>query len=219
MSNHVTARRAHTQNQLVDAAIKVFAYAGINGATIEQICDAAGFTRGAFYSNFTSKNDLVLAILDKALESYESALDPIRDVAKAVRSDVPLKELIFQTLLTFFNSQRTDREWVLTESQIQGYAIQNPLVRDSYVDTIHKEKEVLHAYLTHISKEYYGEPLPVSKNALDIIYILCESTLRRAAITADEGRKVLDQDPNTVREVLTPLVVSLDLWASGIFKD
>ena len=49
---HVTARRAATRERLIDAAIDVFAEKGVLGASVEEICEDAGFTRGAFYSNF-----------------------------------------------------------------------------------------------------------------------------------------------------------------------
>ena len=45
------------------AATSVFADRGIIGASVEEICEAAGFTRGAFYSNFADKDALVLALI------------------------------------------------------------------------------------------------------------------------------------------------------------
>ena len=45
------------------AAGPVFADRGIIGASVEEICEAAGFTRGAFYSNFADKDALVLALI------------------------------------------------------------------------------------------------------------------------------------------------------------
>ena len=60
----ITARRAQTRERLLAAAVAVFADRGINGASVEEICEAAGFTRGAFYSNFADKSELVLALLE-----------------------------------------------------------------------------------------------------------------------------------------------------------
>ena len=59
----VSTRRAHTRDRLMDAAIALFAEKGILGASVEEICERAGFTRGAFYSNFDSKDELLLAVL------------------------------------------------------------------------------------------------------------------------------------------------------------
>ena len=58
-------RRELTREALLDAASEVFARHGYDGGTLEEIATAAGFTTGAIYSNFGSKQDLFLAVLDE----------------------------------------------------------------------------------------------------------------------------------------------------------
>ncbi len=70
----ITPRRQRTQDKLIDAGIRVFARKGVAGAPIEELCDEAGLTRGAFYSNFESKDELVLAIIDSAIAHAISGL-------------------------------------------------------------------------------------------------------------------------------------------------
>jgi AcrR family transcriptional regulator len=53
---------------LFEAAARVFEEHGIGGASIEAIAAAAGFTRGAFYSNFRSKDELIIAMLEDHVE-------------------------------------------------------------------------------------------------------------------------------------------------------
>jgi AcrR family transcriptional regulator len=53
---------------LFEAAARVFEEQGINAASIETIAAAAGFTRGAFYSNFASKDELIVAMLEDHVE-------------------------------------------------------------------------------------------------------------------------------------------------------
>ena len=65
MSEAVTPRRAATRERLMDAAVVMFAEKGVLGATVEEICEQAGFSRGAFYSNFDSKDDLCLAVIQQ----------------------------------------------------------------------------------------------------------------------------------------------------------
>jgi len=63
----------------------------VAGASIEEIAGAAGFTRGAFYSNFTSKDELAVAMLDDHLARLvagESVLAPTYDFAVHNRSDI-----------------------------------------------------------------------------------------------------------------------------------
>lgn len=61
-----SARRLETRTKLLDAAFAVFTETGLQAASVEQITSRAGFTRGAFYSNFSSKEELFAALLDRA---------------------------------------------------------------------------------------------------------------------------------------------------------
>jgi AcrR family transcriptional regulator len=60
--------RDDTRDKLFEAAARVFEEQGIGGASIETIAAAAGFTRGAFYSNFRSKDELIIAMLEDHVE-------------------------------------------------------------------------------------------------------------------------------------------------------
>jgi len=56
--------RDDTREKLFEAAARVFEEQGIGGASIEAITAAAGFSRGAFYSNFDSKDELIIAMME-----------------------------------------------------------------------------------------------------------------------------------------------------------
>src|SRR6201990_2719008 len=60
--------RDDTCEKLFDAAARVFEEQGIGGASIEAIAAAAGFPRGAFYSNFKSKDELIIAMMEEHVE-------------------------------------------------------------------------------------------------------------------------------------------------------
>jgi AcrR family transcriptional regulator len=60
--------RGDTREKLFEAAARVFEEQGIGGASIEAIAAAAGLTRGAFYSNFKSKDELIIAMLEDHVE-------------------------------------------------------------------------------------------------------------------------------------------------------
>src|SRR6476619_2096073 len=60
--------RDDTREKLFEASARMFEDQGIGGASIEAIAAAAGFTRGAFYSNFRSKDELIIAILEDHVE-------------------------------------------------------------------------------------------------------------------------------------------------------
>src|ERR1700759_1025782 len=68
--------RDDTRDKLFEAAARVFEEQGIGSASIEAIAAAAGFSRGAFYSNFKSKDELIIAMLEDHVErSIERHLD------------------------------------------------------------------------------------------------------------------------------------------------
>ena len=66
-------RRELTKTALVEAAADVFAKRGFEGASLEEIAEAAGFSRGAIYSNFGSKEDLMLAVVERYNETLVGA--------------------------------------------------------------------------------------------------------------------------------------------------
>src|SRR5215203_824308 len=69
--------RDDTREKLFEAAARVFEEQGIGSASIEAIAAAAGFTRGAFYSNFKSKDELIIAMLE---DHVEQSIGRIRDL-------------------------------------------------------------------------------------------------------------------------------------------
>jgi AcrR family transcriptional regulator len=56
-------KRAQTRERLLEAAERVFLRRGLQGSSVEEIAAEAGFTRGAFYSNFKSKDELFVELL------------------------------------------------------------------------------------------------------------------------------------------------------------
>jgi AcrR family transcriptional regulator len=56
-------RQAETRRRLLDAAERVFLRRGLQGSSVEEIAAEAGYTRGAFYSNFKSKDELFVELM------------------------------------------------------------------------------------------------------------------------------------------------------------
>lgn len=65
--------RKQTRERLLDAAADVFKRLGYNGASLEAVAEAAGYTKGAVYSNFDTKADLFMALLDRYVEAEVAA--------------------------------------------------------------------------------------------------------------------------------------------------
>lgn len=113
-------RREVTRERMLEAARTVLAREGIQGASVEHICEQAGFTRGAFYSNFSSKDELLLAVFDREQRLLMARVREAADPAEMVGSDVT--EAFAAVIDRFLLLQPQDREWfqVHTEFQLRG---------------------------------------------------------------------------------------------------
>src|SRR5690606_7950675 len=125
-----TARRAQTQEKLMTAAVRVFAERGIIGASVEEICEAAGFTRGAFYSNFGDTDDLVRALLKRRLEEQYSAIERIAATPPA--PDAPIDDAIATGLDALQGASEPDPEMIFVHQELMLYAARQPGVRRQY---------------------------------------------------------------------------------------
>jgi AcrR family transcriptional regulator len=113
-------RRAETVERLLDAALETFADIGFAAASVEDICRRGGFTRGAFYSSFTTKDELFGALF---------ARETARNLARAEEQLVGIEEepdpvgaAVERCLSTF----RADRTWVLVHTEYALYASRHP---------------------------------------------------------------------------------------------
>ena len=86
------ARTEATRKKLLAAAERIFARSGYEAARLEDIAAAAGYTRGAFYANFDSKEDIFLALLEawisvtiRSLTSLLTKLDSRQARVSALR--------------------------------------------------------------------------------------------------------------------------------------
>ena len=89
-------RQARTRSSLIDSAGHVFSERGMEHASIDEVAEHAGFTKGAFYANFKSKEELFLAMLDENFAERVSrraiTLTPARGarVVAREREDAPV---------------------------------------------------------------------------------------------------------------------------------
>jgi AcrR family transcriptional regulator len=113
-------RRAETVERLLDAALETFAEIGFAAASVEDICRRGGFTRGAFYSSFRTKDELFGALLAREtarnIELAEAQLTGIEQEADPVTVGVE------RCLSTF----RADRTWVLVLTEYRLHAARHP---------------------------------------------------------------------------------------------
>ncbi len=125
------SRRGRTRERLLDAAYDAFAEHGVHVATVEQITERAGFTRGAFYSNFTTKEELFFALMERenglrtaTLREQLDVLQPRIEAALAAHDDVALGEVILDLFVGPFD----DRRWCLVQGEFKMLAMRDRAV-------------------------------------------------------------------------------------------
>lgn len=116
-----TRRKENTRARLVRASLDVFVDKGIEAATVDDITRAAGFTRGAFYSNFSTKEEVFVALFASVTEEMVSIADTA--VGQAIdaasgHGERPLEEIDdAEVMLAVFEGIRPfGRQWSLLYS-------------------------------------------------------------------------------------------------------
>lgn len=112
--------RSNTRARLVEAASVVFADIGFQSATVEDVCAAAGFTRGAFYSNFDSKDELFLALWDEQADRIVATLAAVGDAVAAGTGSAA------DVLDAVAGEELYDRQWFLLNTEFLLHAMRSP---------------------------------------------------------------------------------------------
>ncbi|OMC36757.1 TetR family transcriptional regulator [Mycobacterium sp. GA-1841] len=120
--------RDEVRDRILDAALKVFAAEGFAGATIDAIGHAAGFTKGAVYSNFESKDELFLALLDRQFESRGALIATALDSGHG--DTAAIAAALSRSTLDSVHDQ-TEYQIVLMEYWLR--AIRDPQLRERLV--------------------------------------------------------------------------------------
>lgn len=120
MPKGTTKRRPQTLAKLLDAALEAFAENGFGGTRIEDVCERAGYTRGAFYSNFASKEELFFALFDR---HAERVLETFEKQAAALGAGPLTLNDIAAALADFDEAERT---WYLVTTEFTLSAIRDP---------------------------------------------------------------------------------------------
>lgn len=128
----LSVRRERTRRRLMEAAVHVVAEKGVNGASVEEICERAGFTRGAFYSNFTSKEDLCLAVMRSHVEEHLARANEALDSAEQEGLDAD--HTLLRAVDLVVDSQDAEAESLLTMHELRLLAIRNPEVRGGFLE-------------------------------------------------------------------------------------
>lgn len=186
----VTRRRVRTRARLLDAAFTVFAAKGFGRVSIEEVCEAAGFSRGAFYSNFATLDELFFAL-------YRDRADLIaQQVADALALDGPGLDVpasvdrVTEVLLL-------DVDWLLVKTDFLVHAARDAAVAEALLDHRARLRRA-------IADRLSGAPLPTVLGDAD--------AAAHAVVAAYDGvttQLLLDRDVAGARAWLGQLLTAL----------
>ena len=111
-----------TRRKLLAAARRVFARHGFEAARIDDIAVEAGHTRGAFYANFNSKEDLFLVLLEEQaaihLDQFRKVLENCSDEEEKMRQ-----------VRNYYVSRATNQQWAILVLEFKLYALRQGRMR------------------------------------------------------------------------------------------
>ncbi|MDC8760681.1 TetR/AcrR family transcriptional regulator [Janthinobacterium fluminis] len=118
--------QAQTRARLIDTAQQLFVTNGYGGTSIRDIADRAGYSQGAFYSNFASKEEVLLELLRGHMEAEGAQLSKILD------SEGHAPEQIFEELQTWAATLNHDADWCMMSIELQLHANRSPTFATKY---------------------------------------------------------------------------------------
>lgn len=169
-TRRVTKRRGQTRRRLLDAAMEVFAESGFGRASVEEVCGRAGYTRGAFYSNFVSLDELFLLMWQERTDAFIEAAEAAVDAAE--RDPVGSLEEGVERLL---DVAVVDDAWFRVQAEFTAHALRTPGLRDVMAARERRISELLMRVLDR-AVEHVGRRIPDREAFADALVAVHEGT-------------------------------------------
>jgi AcrR family transcriptional regulator len=116
------------RDELLTAALRVFARRGYREATVDEIAADAGYSKGALYWHFSGKEELLLALLEEHID------EPMRDRFALLASASPDRDMSVEAARAFARQLGDEREAMLLEREYWSLAIRDPVLRARYAE-------------------------------------------------------------------------------------
>jgi AcrR family transcriptional regulator len=156
--------RGETRRRVLDAAAKVFAERGYDATTLEDVAAAAGFSKGAVYSNFESKQDLFLALMRGHITTR---MDAVRS-ATAVPGTFAQQTLRAGEELAKLMARQPD--WQLLFIEFWTRAVRDPELRHELVEQRRPVRALIADYIEDAAARM-GIELTVPSGELAVIVL------------------------------------------------
>jgi AcrR family transcriptional regulator len=121
------AEGRQSRDDLLAAALRVFARRGYRDAGVDEIAAEAGYSKGALYWHFSSKEELLAALLEEHIDA------PMRELVALLGSAPPERDMSVEASREFARRMKHDRDAVLLEQEHWTLAMRDPELRARYV--------------------------------------------------------------------------------------
>ncbi|UED72496.1 TetR/AcrR family transcriptional regulator [Brevibacillus sp. DP1.3A] len=156
-------RKQETRQLLIDAAIETFAQLGFHGASVDKIADHAGFTKGAVYAHFQSKEDLFLAILEGQMQLHVSNIHLVIDHQPSLSHFIEAMDAYFMSV------QQQNRTWNMLNLEFLLYAMREESVRKRWSNMIIESVQHLSKAIQTLMPKESGLTLSADEMAWTIL--------------------------------------------------
>jgi AcrR family transcriptional regulator len=154
-------KQAHTRTCLMEAAARVFAKRGLQQASIDEVAQDAGYTKGAFYANFKSKEELFLAMLD------ERFAERLEEIDRVMSTQADLTDQAREAGADFMRYISADPEWQRMFFEFTAYAARNEEFRQELVTRYRALRDRIAEGLARRAEEMGTDPpFPVDQMAV-----------------------------------------------------
>jgi AcrR family transcriptional regulator len=144
-------RQARTREELVEAADRLFTANGFHATSVDAVADAAGYTKGAVYSNFASKEDLFFAVYERRVNVRVAEMETTLGSGKTAYDGM---ERLIAGL-----AERGDDGWLAAFFEFWAHVLRHPELRGRFAETHRRGMEPVARTLERVAEER-GERLP-----------------------------------------------------------
>jgi AcrR family transcriptional regulator len=184
--------RANTRERLLGAARRVFARSGFHGASVEEVASEAGFSTGALYSNFTGKEDLFLALMEREINEHA------REIAQAVSARESMAERATGGARQWMIMIEREPEVLLLFMEFWAYGVRDAQVRPKVAARFAQVRELLTQLIADGVREFDLE-LDIPAEQLAVVIDALADGIARQKLA----------DPDAVPDELMGRVLSL----------
>ncbi|MGY0468125.1 TetR/AcrR family transcriptional regulator [Staphylococcus xylosus] len=157
-------RKKETRNLLIDSAIDAFSKFGFQGTSIDKIAEQAGFSKGAFYAHFTSKEEIFLTILEQQMGKHASSIQGEIVQQKSLTGLINQMEEYFSTVR---NESKTAS---MLNIEFLLYSMRDDSVRLKWRNLINKSvKDISNTIDELLIRENIDSPLSAEEIAWTIL--------------------------------------------------